>query len=260
VSAAAAERERFVVQLAREIGDGDVVNAASPMTASAALLARDVHGRGAVVLHHGIVEPEPTPFASPAAAAGHGQPRGTGAYGQADALRWLDAGRIDVMFVGPAEIDGAGDMNLSRVGARRLPGGVGAADIVSLAGRVVAYRTGGLTRSTVRQVRYRTATAAENAPGRRGVAALVVPGASFAWDRPGARPRLASLAAGRQVDELGEEVGFDFDPGEPTVLPEPTAAELDYLRRLDPDGVGDLEFGPTRREALRRLGLAREAA
>lgn len=258
MSAAAAERERFVVQLAREIGDGDVVNAASPMTASAALLARDVHGRGAVVLHHGVVEPEPTPFASPA--AGHGEPRGTGAYGQADALRWLDAGRIDVMFVGPAEIDGAGDMNLSRVGARRLPGGVGAADIVSLAGRVVAYRTGGLARSTVRQVRYRTATAAANAAGRRGVAALVVPGASFAWERPGARPRLTYLAADREADEPAGEVGFDFDPGEPAVLPEPTAAELDYLRRLDPDGVGDLEFGPARHAALRRLGLVREAA
>ncbi|HVV88976.1 MAG TPA: CoA-transferase [Solirubrobacterales bacterium] len=259
MSAAAAERERFVVQLAREIGDGDVVNAASPMTASAALLARDVHGRGAVVLHHGIVEPEPTPFRSPAA-AGHGEPRGTGAYGQADALQWLDAGRIDVMFVAPAEIDGAGDMNLSRVGARRLPGGVGAADIVGLARRVVAYRTGGLARSTVRQVRHRTATAAENAGGRRGVAALVVPGASFAWERPGIKPRLASLAADREVDELGDEVGFDFDPGEPAVIPEPTAAELDYLRRLDPDGVGDLEFGPARREALARLGLVREAA
>lgn len=259
MSAAAAERERFVVQLAREIRDGDVVNAASPMTASAALLARDIHGHGAVVLHHGIVEPEPTPFASPAAAR-HGEPRGTGAYGQADVLRWLDAGRIDVMFVGPAEIDGTGDMNLSRVGARRLPGGVGAADIMSLAGRVVAYRTAGLSRATVRRVDYRTATAAENGAGRRGVASLVVPGASFAWELPGARPHLASLAADREVDELGEEIGFDFDPGEPAVLPEPTAAELDYLRRLDPEGVGDLEFGPTRRAALRRLGLAGEAA
>jgi acyl CoA:acetate/3-ketoacid CoA transferase beta subunit len=259
VSAAAAERERFVVQLAREIHDGDVVNAASPMTASAALLARDVHGRGAVVLHHGLVEPTPEPFPSPAAAA-HGEARGTGAYGQADVLRWLDAGRIDVMFVAPAEIDGAGDMNLSRVGARRLPGGVGAADIVSLARRVVAYRTGGLARSTVRQVGYRTATAAGNAAGRRGVAALVVPGASLAWERSGATPRLADLATDRRLEDLREEVGFDFDADEPTVLPEPTAAELDYLRRLDPDGVGDLEFGPARREALRRFGLVGEAA
>jgi glutaconate CoA-transferase subunit B len=259
VNAAAAERERFVVQLAREIGDGDVVNAASPMTASAALLARDVHGCAAVVLHHGIVEPAPEPFPSPTA-AGHGEPRGSGAYGQADVLQWLDAGRIDVMFIGPAEIDGAGDLNLSRVGARQLPGGVGAADIVSLARRVVAYRTGGLARSTVRRVRYRTATAAENAPGRQGVASLVVPGASLVWERPGATPRLASLAADRRLEDLREEVGFDFDPGEPAALPEPTAAELDYLRRLDPDGVGDLEFGPARRAALARLGLAREAA
>ena len=167
----ASPRERFVAALAREIRDGDVVNAASPMTASAALLARDVHGRGAVVLHHGIVEPSPEPFPTPTA-AGHGEPRGTGAYGQADVLQWLDAGRIDVMFIAPAEIDGAGDLNLSRVGSKRLPGGVGAADITSLVGRVVAYRTGGLARSTVRQVSYRTATAARNAPERRGVASL----------------------------------------------------------------------------------------
>jgi acyl CoA:acetate/3-ketoacid CoA transferase beta subunit len=213
-------REHYIVRLAAQVRDGDVVNVATPLTASAAFLAQHTHAPSATVMWHGQINPRPHAFAR-LTATSHDA---TGAaYGQAEALRLIERGVVTLMFLSPAQLDRHGNVNASRLNGAPLPGGIGTADLVSLVGRLVVYKTGRARNVLVDEVEYVTGSSRANAPSRKGVVALVTAERTHTFR------------------------------GEPAREREPTAQDLAFLGALDPHGVADLEFGRSRDAALRRL-------
>ena len=170
---------------------------------------------------------------------------------QAEILDAIQRGRVSLQFISPAQVDGRGALNTSRVrqpdGAlRRLPGGLATADIARLIGRLVAYRAAHALRFLPDEVDFVT-----GAPGR--VAAIVTDLAVLEWS--GDSFRVASVHNGVSVEDVRARTGFPL-PGDTSVpvteAPPPEA--LDLLReQIDPHGLRRLEVRATRGEALRAL-------
>jgi len=174
-----------------------------------------------------------------------------GVYSQAQILDVIQRGRITLQFISPAQVDGRGALNTSRVRGKdgslvRLPGGLATADIARLMGRLVVYRVGHERRFLTEQVDFVT-----GAPGR--VAAIVTSAAVIEWD--GERFRLASVHEGSTVDEVVAGCGFALDlPARvPTTEPPPPEALRLLREEIDRHGLLALETRDGRAGALRTL-------
>jgi len=141
-------------------------------------------------------------------------------------------GRMDLCFLGAAQIDGSGNTNVSCIGdwhspKVRLPGGGGGAVMLPTARRSCTWRTEHSPRTLVEALDFTTAAG--------GMHGLVTPIAVFVHD--GQRLRLRSWHPGIDVTAVRERTGFEVvltDDAGPT--PEPTAAEREALHALDPAG------------------------
>jgi glutaconate CoA-transferase subunit B len=127
--------EMMAVEAARRIDDGTVCFVGIGLPSLAANLARRTHAPGCVLVYEsGTIgsKPDELPLS-----IGDGAPADT-----ADAVvavpemfaYWLQGGRIDVGFLGAAQIDRHGNLNSTVIGeydhpAVRLPGGGGAPEI-----------------------------------------------------------------------------------------------------------------------------------
>lgn len=243
--------ERFIYRLARQIRDDDVVNVATPLTATAAFLAQATHARGATVMWHGEINPTPQGFRPPGA-VGSWSPSGVAYYGQAEAVRLIEAGEVSLMFISPAQIDPAGRLNSSKVSGRALPGGIGTGDLVSLVGRIVGYKTGNSLRPLVNEVEYVTGRSDRNQPDRRGVTTLVASVGTIGFSDGVAT--LESKAAGVDLAVL-ETTAVEIGLADPlSEEPEPDEGILKLIDEIDPLRVSELEFGRLRADALARLG------
>src|SRR5262245_39779979 len=158
---------------------------------------------------------------------------------------YLQAGRVDVGFLGAAQIDRYGNLNSTVIGsydrpATRLPGAGGAPEIAAHARQtfVVMKAT---RRSFVPQLDFRTSAGFLNGRGERGRS-----GAS------GAGPRavitdmgvltplpetdelaLSALYPGISLDEARAAVGWPLaTPDSPATIPGPSVPELATLRAL----------------------------
>jgi len=142
-------------------------------------------------------------------------------------------GRIDVFFLGGAQIDGAANVNLVRAGEHRFPGSFGSAFMYFAARRTILFREEHTRRVLVPRVDF------ISAPGssppelwrRGGPQALLTGKALFAWQPELRRFRLMSVHPGHDVAGIREQTGFDYDAAEtapPT--PAPSAGELALLR------------------------------
>ena len=135
--------EMMTVAAARQLADGEVCFVGIGMPSLAANLARRTHAPGLVLVYEsGTIgsKPQVVPLS-----IGDGELAET-----ADAVvpvpeifnYWLQPGRIDVGFLGAAEIDRRGDINTTVIGPYdaprvRLPGAGGAPEIARSSGRVV---------------------------------------------------------------------------------------------------------------------------
>lgn len=239
--------------LARQTRPDDVmvVGVATPIAAAAGQLAR-------ALLHPGLtfIEAAAVDVAQHDVATAMVRPEGisasaVGVYSQAQILDAIQRGRITLQFISPAQIDGTGALNTSRVRGkdgelRRLPGGLATADIARLMGRLVVYRLGHERRFLPERVDFVTGAA-----GR--VAAIVTSAAVIEWD--GERFRLASVHAGSTVEEVVAGCGFALDvPASVPVTEQPPPEALRLLREeIDPHGLCRLESREGRAEALRLL-------
>lgn len=129
-------------------------------------------------------------------------------------------GRIDVFFLGGAQIDGAGNVNLVQAEGRRFPGSFGSAYLYPLVRNVILFREEHSRRVLVPKVEF------VSAAGRP--AALVTGKALFGWN---GRFVLESFHPGESVDSIRAATGFDFDVS-PAVgeTPAPTQEDLARLR------------------------------
>jgi glutaconate CoA-transferase, subunit B len=133
----------MTVAAARELRDGEVCFVGIGLPSTAANLARGRHAPGVVLVYEsGTIGSKPTRLPL---SIGDGDLAET-----ADSVvpvaeifnYWLQGGRIDVGFLGAAQIDRHGNLNSTVIGPYdapkvRLPGAGGAPEIAALAGRVI---------------------------------------------------------------------------------------------------------------------------
>ena len=137
-------------------------------------------------------------------------------------------GRIDVFFLGGAQIDGEGSINLVRADGKRFPGSFGSAFMYSVVKKTILFREEHSKRVLVPKVEF---VSARGTPG-----ALLTGRALFSWQ--GSRFRLEST---HEAGDVRGETGFDFQSPERIPLtPPPTEEDLALLRssvaqRIAPD-------------------------
>jgi acyl CoA:acetate/3-ketoacid CoA transferase beta subunit len=262
-----AERAALVACcLSREITDADVVGVGlgTPLALAAALAARTGHAPGAHVLVAGALSPDAdvtTCMGGAAALAGR-----TAAFvPHLLTMEMAERRSMTLQFLRPAEVDGTGGANVSRIVAadgsvRRLPGGLATADVFRILPRVILYHTDHRVRSLPARVGFLTgAGGGDEVAGTRGPERLVTDRAVFGLGRgEGGRATLESLHPGEDLDQVRALTGFEFhvDPAGVAVTPSPTADERAALERVDPDGLRELELRETRAEASRRFAAA----
>jgi len=198
-----AREELLACAVARLIGEARhvAVGAASPIPAAGALLLRQTRpGLRLSFLH----KRKGNPFSE----------------GSRELFDLAGQGRIDVFFLGGAQIDGEGNINLVQAEGRRFPGSFGSAFMYAVVPNVILFREEHSPRVLVPKVEF--VSAAGNP------SALLTGKALFAWQKDRRRWLLESLHDG---EDLRAQTGFDYDapPAVPRT-PEPSAEELGLLR------------------------------
>ena len=138
-------------------------------------------------------------------------------------------GRIDVFFLGGAQIDGAANINLVQAEGRRFPGSFGSAYLYPVVPRVILFREEHSKRTLVPKVEFVSAAGSPQA--------LLTGKALFTWQKDRRCFRLQSVHPGYTADEVRQDTGFDFDFQEVTATPEPSAQELTLLRGPVADAI-----------------------
>ena len=129
-------------------------------------------------------------------------------------------GRIDVFFLGGAQIDGEGNINLVQAEGRRFPGSFGSAFMYQAVPHVILFREEHSKRTLVPKVDFISAAG--------NPAALLTGKALFSWQREKRRFLLEST---HENEDLRGLTGFDYDLSPDFhATPAPSAADLDLMR------------------------------
>jgi glutaconate CoA-transferase subunit B len=132
-------------------------------------------------------------------------------------------GRIDTFFLGGAQIDGSGAINLVRAEGRRFPGSFGSAFMYPMVPGTILFREEHSRRTLVPKVEFVSA--------RGTPRALLTGKALFSWQKDSRKFLLQSFHPGEDAKSIAAATGFDYDTapdlGE---TPAPTAEELALLR------------------------------
>jgi glutaconate CoA-transferase subunit B len=166
---------------------------------------------------------------------------------------YLQGGRVDVGFLGAAQIDRFGDVNTTVIGdyaapRTRLPGSGGACEIAINAREVFVIMRQS-SRSFVERIDFRTSPGNLGRSGRsdprggsggrpgRGPTVVITDLGLYHFDDEG-QMRLDSLHAGVDLERVREATGWDLRAADPLPsTPEPTTEELHLIREvLDPAG------------------------
>jgi glutaconate CoA-transferase subunit B len=225
--------EMMAVEAARRLDDGTVCFVGIGLPSLAANLARHTHAPGCVLIYEsGTIgaKPEELPLS-----IGDGELAET-----ADAVvpvpemfaYWLQGGRIDVGFLGAAQIDRHGNLNSTVIGdydhpAVRLPGGGGAPEI-ALGVRDVFVMMRQTKRAFVDELDFTTSLGGRVRVVVTDLGVLEPSDGELALTRvhPGVDPEQASEATGWDL-----RVAPDVSETEP-----PSAGELEALRSLRTKG------------------------
>ena len=131
-------------------------------------------------------------------------------------------GRIDVFFLGGAQIDGDANINLVRAGEHRFPGSFGSAFMYPVVPRTILFREEHSRRTLVPRVEFVSA--------RGDPAALLTGKALFSWQKERRRWLLESV---HEAGDIRAATGFDYDaPPQAPLTPAPSAQELSVLRSV----------------------------
>jgi glutaconate CoA-transferase, subunit B len=209
-------QELLASVIARLLGDAGhvAVGAASPVPATACTLLRLKSGRPRLSL---LQKRAGNPFTE----------------GSRELFDLAGQGRIDVFFLGGAQIDGEANINLVHAGGNRFPGSFGSAFMYFAAGRTILFREEHSERVLVPKVEF------ISAPGwsppeveRRGAPQALLTGrALFAWQKDKRRFRLQSVHPGNSAEDIRRNTGFDYDADAVVPqTPEPAAEELALMR------------------------------
>jgi glutaconate CoA-transferase subunit B len=240
---------RMVVAAAREINDGEVVFVGMRLPLLAFAVAKATHAPRAVGLYeNGVVREEPAEALIYTMGDGPNLEGATSLGDMLSVMGPLAAGRVDVGFLGAAQVDKYGNLNSTRVrrGDRfvRLPGSGGACDIACLAKRVVAIMKHDRER-LVEKVDYITSPGWGDGPGwrerqglvRGGTSTLITTRGVIRFDAPARVGSLNSYHPGESINDIVAATGWALQiaPGCAETA-EPTPEELQAIHRYDPEG------------------------
>jgi glutaconate CoA-transferase subunit B len=243
-------RELMVAAAAREIRDGDKVFVGMRLPLLGFAVAKETHAPSAIgIFENGVIRDWPAlesiftmsdpPNVAQALCCG----------GLNDVMYLLQSGRVDLGFIGGAEIDRFGNLNTHWVeenGKRtRLPGSGGAADIATMAKRGIIIMNHE-RRRFVERVRYITSPGfgdgshwrAENGITGGGPSRVITSKGLFSFDPISKEMFLDSYHPSITVDEIVKETGWQLRVS--TSVAEtaaPSEAEIAAVRKYDPRGV-----------------------
>ena len=239
--------EIMTVEAARALSSGTVCFVGIGLPSTAANLARRVHAPDCVLVYEsGCIGAKPIvlPLSiGDGVLADH-----------ADALvsvpemfsYWLQAGRIDVGFLGAAQIDAFANLNTTVIGTYdnptvRLPGAGGAPEIAANCGEVIITIRHS-RRTFVEHLDFVTSVGhGEGGDHRerlglrgRGPTAVITDLGVLRPDPVTKELTLVSVHPGVDVDEVRDATGWDLRLADTvTVTDPPSRAELDVLRALE---------------------------
>src|SRR5499427_9335431 len=240
--------ELMVASAAREIRDGEVVFVGMRLPLIAFVVAKKTHAPNAIGLfENGVIRSTPASeliytMADPPNLLG-----ATQCLDMLGVMSLLQSGRVQLGFLGAAEVDRFGNLNSTEVhgskGMTRLPGSGGACDIASLAHRFVALLEHSKQRLPER-VSYVTSPGNGEGPGWRKRAGLPRggPGAvittkcvlRFAED---GEAYLSSAHPGVTVEDVVANTGWKLKAAaDVKTTPEPNPEELNAIREYDTKG------------------------
>jgi glutaconate CoA-transferase, subunit B len=224
--------EVMTVAAARELTDRTVCFVGIGLPSTAANLARLTHApRTVLVYESGTIGSKP---ATLPLSIGDGELAET-----ADAVvavpeifnYWLQGGRIDVGFLGAAQIDRHGNLNSTVIGSYeepkvRLPGGGGAPEIAAMAKEVIVIIRQS-QRTFVERIHFKSSV-----PGS-GAMVVITDLGVLRLDQDERELVLTHTHPGVSVDAVREETGWELRvaPDVAETVP-PTEAELSVLRDL----------------------------
>lgn len=239
--------ELMVAAAAREVRDGELAFVGMRLPLLGFLVAKRTHAPHAVGLYeNGVIREAPSPellytMADPP------NLRGATFCGQMiDVMSLLQQGRVQVGFLGAAEVDRFGNLNTTwghRGGVQtRLPGSGGACDIACLAQRTVVLLQHEKAR-LVERVSYVTSPGygsgnawrrAQGLPAKSGPSALITTMGVLRFGADG-EAYLASVHPGVRVEDVLANTGWTLRVADALMeTPAPSDAELAVIRELDP--------------------------
>ena len=226
------EEELLAGVMADLIGDVRLVavGAASPIPATAALLARE---RGGGRPRVSLLQSRKHNFFTD---------------GGVELFDCAGQGRVDVFFLSGAQIDGEANINLVCIGdpsrpTVRFPGSFGSAYLYYVVPKVILFRTEHSRRTLVPKVDFISApgTSPDNVYRPGGPVALVTGRCLFSFERRKRRFRLESIHPGHTLAEIEEHTGFAFDRAEQVaVTPAPSAETLRIMREVVAPEVAEI--------------------
>jgi glutaconate CoA-transferase subunit B len=243
-------RELMVAVAAREIRDGDKVFVGMRLPLLGFAVAKETHAPAAVgIFENGVIRDWPALESIFTMSDPPNVARSLYCGALNDVMNLLQTGRVDLGFIGGAEIDRFGNLNTHWVednGKRtRLPGSGGAADIATLAKRCIVIMNHE-RRRFVRKVRYITSPGfgcgrewrAENGLAGGGPSRVITSMGVFSFDTNSREMILSSCHPGLTIRQIKSETGWPLkvakDVSETTP---PTDMELAAVRKYDPQRV-----------------------
>jgi acyl CoA:acetate/3-ketoacid CoA transferase beta subunit len=254
--------ELMVCRVAAEVdADGVVVMGSfTPLAYAAYMLAKLTHARDAYLVGFDAVGMAPVrlSFTGTEAAAYKGAVGRWGMLTEINGIHLSNHGGVEA--VSSAQFDGSGAINLSAIGdfdrpKVRLPGGAGAAEVIKMYRKMVAYFGNHNPRTLVDRVgfvtgtRWKVGAEARRAHHLQPGPIVVVTNLAVLVKDEDLRPfRIESLHPGVDAATVVENTGFELEVGAhvPTTA-EPTAEQLRLLREeIDPAGTVRFDFVPAR--------------
>ncbi len=239
----------MVAAAAREIRDGEVIFVGMRLPLLAFAVARSLHAPTAIGLfENGVIRDAPP--AAPIVTMGD-PPNVAGAVScttMLDVMGLLQQGRIDLGFLGGAEIDRYGNLNTTWVEDSRrvrLPGSGGACDIAALSRRFVVIMSHERRRFRERVTYLTSPGHGEGGMWRQHVGLLgggpskvITTLGVFGFDAVTKEMVLLSLHPGVDVEDVHRETEWKVRmAARIEQTPVPTPDELEAIRRFDPKGT-----------------------
>ncbi len=243
--------EFLVACASSHVRDGENVFGGTGLPLLAALLAKETHARNInLISEAGFIDARPREV--PLSVADTRYYLGCSAsIGLIETLGFiLQAGHVDVGFLGAAQIDEYGNLNTTYIGPYespkvRLPGSGGGNDIASSAKRLIIMMTHD-KRKFVKQLDHLTSPGHLEGPGSRekwsmvggGPEVVITDMCQMDFDPKTLKIRLMSVHPGYTVQDVLDNVMFDLIiPDDVPTTEEPTQEQIDVMHRLDPHGV-----------------------